>query len=66
MKLRLEFDCDNAAFGSDAIDRADETSRILRKVMGKGGAGDVEGIAMDTNGNTVGGWAFTGGEEAEG
>lgn len=61
MRFRMEFDCDNAAFEGE--ERADETSRILRTIMGKVGAGQTEGPCIDTNGNKVGSWAFTSDED---
>jgi len=55
VKFRLEFDVVGEALTTD---RTDETCRILRAVMGRVGAGDVEGPLIDTAGQRVGDWAF--------
>ena len=60
MRFRLEFDVVGDALTTD---RTDETCRLLRAVMGRVGAGDVEGPVIDGEGLVVGSWAFTSGEE---
>lgn len=54
MKLNLEVDCGNAAFGEDAQTTAYEVARILRVTAEKMEAGRMSGRCVDYNGNTVG------------
>ena len=54
MHFQLFFDCDNAAFD----EAASETARILRVVAGRIESGQLEGRAIDANGNSVGRYAF--------
>lgn len=55
MKLRIEINMDNAAFGEDAYECGTEAARILRKLADKlegPGSGDI--TLYDSNGNPVG------------
>lgn len=60
MRFKLEFDCDNAAFGYGQDDSATfhETERILRKLLIELDNGNVSGRIADINGNTIGTWQF--------
>jgi hypothetical protein len=51
-RLRIEFSTDNAAFA----DYADERQRLVREAIQKNRDGRREGVLLDTNGNTVGGF----------
>ena len=65
MRFMLNMSCDNAAFGEDAGDLAEEVSRILfiaaRRVQDR----QTEGTLRDANGNTVGRWQFIDDGEGE-
>ena len=55
MKVHVEIDCDNAAFGEGY--HGQEVARILREVADRQDAVDIEfyeGKVRDINGNTVG------------
>ena len=56
MEFRLTIDCDNAAFGDDEQERADEVARILLDLLHR--LTEESGTAHDSNGNTVGKWSF--------
>lgn len=61
-KFRVEFDCDNAAFGETDLERLSEAARILATLAGKlacGTQGYPTGHVRDFNGNTVGHWTFS-------
>ena len=55
MKLKIEFDCDNAAFD----DLGTEVARILTVVADKAQAGYQYGVCADINGNRVGEWELS-------
>ncbi len=58
MKLKIEIDCDNAAFDDEP---ATELSRILRVLAGRIEEGYLPEFngwqILDVNGNTVGHWS---------
>ena len=65
----LTISTDNAAFHVEEVDDEDgyyaphwEVARLLREVADKIGVGHDRGPIIDVNGNTVGGFAFTGDE----
>ena len=63
-KFTLEIITDNAAFNGEREAwpqmRSIETARILRKAADQVEAGELDSrAAHDSNGNLVGGWAFT-------
>jgi hypothetical protein len=62
MKLKLEVQCDNAAFG-DAFEV--ELARILRVAADRIERGADRGNLLDVNGNTVGAFKLTGPRLAE-
>jgi hypothetical protein len=62
MKLKLEVQCDNAAFG-DAFEA--ELARILRVAADRIAQGADRGNLRDVNGNTVGAFKLTGSRPAE-
>jgi hypothetical protein len=55
MKLRIEIDCDNAAFGETDLDRGHALAVLLRELADdlEGGEGVPRGL-LDVNGNTCG------------
>ena len=60
MKLTLEINMDNAAFGED-YDNPEwqpEAARILRKVADRIESGSDGGGIVDINGNKVGEWGI--------
>jgi len=61
MKFKLEFSCDNAAFGETPEERADEIKRILT-VIGARVAMDIlppgGSVVRDFNGNRIGRFEF--------
>jgi hypothetical protein len=57
MRFKLEFDCDNAAFGESPIERLDEVARILRS-LGDHVGGMPTGQVRDVNGNGIGFWVL--------
>jgi hypothetical protein len=61
MKFKVEFDCDNAAFGETDFERKAEVCSILKEVEAKVDAGFTSGIVRDANGNRVGEFSLTGG-----
>ena len=68
MKFKLEFDCDNSAFGdSSAVfgsgehgEIEAEITRILENAALKVREGNKEAILLDFNGNLVGKYKITG------
>lgn len=68
MKFKLEFDCDNSAFGdSNAVFGGNgsgeieaEITRLLEVAAEKVRNGNKEGILLDYNGNLVGKYKITG------
>lgn len=54
MKLRIEFDCDNAAFGEDP---EEECQQLLRKIVTQLDY-TASGPIIDSNGNRVGEWSL--------
>jgi hypothetical protein len=65
MKFKLEFDCDNAAFGREGAVLGDgyieaEIRRLLEVAAQKVDEGNKEGILLDINGNLVGKYKITG------
>lgn len=59
-KFTLTFDTDNADFQESGLEKI--SMHILKLVSDKIDDGFTEGIIRDSNGNTIGRWAF----EAEG
>lgn len=62
MKLIINIEMGNAAFGEDANDRGQEANRILRSLGGKISEGIEKGdcgTLRDYNGNKVGTWKVT-------
>ena len=66
MKLTITIEMDNAAFGNDGIERGMEVSRILSESVNRLTddiqTGDCCPL-LDINGNSVGLWDVTDGEE---
>lgn len=61
-KFRVEFDCENAAFGETDADRLAEAGRLLSNLAEKltdWSQGYPQGNIRDANGNTVGHWTFS-------
>ena len=64
MKLKIEFNTDNAAFnpfegdGSNAYPSEPEISRILTIVVDQLANGTTEAPIRDINGNTIGRWSW--------
>ena len=62
MKIKIEFDTDNAAF--DPFDEegfeisAYEINAILTTVVEQIGRGYTESVVRDSNGNTIGAWSW--------
>lgn len=59
MKLKLEFNMDNAAFDPDNGGMI-EAQIILENVGQRVRNDETAGIIRDSNGNTIGKWAITG------
>ena len=57
MRMTIEFSMDNAAF--DDLGRADEISRILKRIEQRIQDGEDGGGIVDYNGNRVGEWEIS-------
>lgn len=61
MKLKIEINMDNAAFGGDQFDRGAEAAKILEEFADKiaeGAMPRTSGPLRDSNGNLVGTWSI--------
>ena len=57
MKLKIEFDCDNAAFDDDNLH--EESADILKRIEKDVRMGYHGDRIRDTNGNTIGRWSLS-------
>lgn len=57
--FQLTINTGNAAFGDDAMDRALELERILKKIALQLKDGEQGRSVFDSNGNKVGEWSVT-------
>ncbi len=56
MKLIIEIQMDNEAFGDTFLSQSGEVNRILKRMVDKIYSGLTSGQAVDYNGNKVGQW----------
>ena len=58
MEFKLWIETNNAAFGTDEIERGVEIARILRELADRVDETMINGKCRDINGNVVGEWGF--------